>query len=53
MAKDNKHKLEAKFRQGLVTYEEVPEELKRKWNRSNFDIGRYRRMRRDLKSKEI
>jgi hypothetical protein len=52
MAKDEIHKLEAKFRQGLITYDEVPENLKKKWDRSNFDIGRYRRLKRDKKSKE-
>lgn len=49
MAKDKIHKLEAKFRQGLIGYDEVPENLKKKWDRSNFNIGKYRRLKRDKK----
>ncbi len=52
MAKDEIHKFEAKFRQGLITYDEVPEKLKKKWDRHNFDLGRYRRLKRDKKQKE-
>jgi hypothetical protein len=53
MGKDRLHKLEAKFRNGILSYEDAPLILKRKWNRSNFHIGRYRRLRRDKKSKDI
>lgn len=52
MGKDLLHKLEAKFRQGLINYEDTPEKLKRKWNRSNFTIGTYRKLKKDKIEKQ-
>ena len=53
MSKDKIHKLEAKFRNGLLNYEDAPMYLRKKWDRHNFHIGRYRRKRRDKKSKDF
>ena len=52
MGKDNKHKIEAKFRNGLIDYEDVPIEVKKKWDRINFDKGEQRKNRNIKKSKD-
>jgi hypothetical protein len=53
MAKDKIHKLEAKFRNGILNYEDAPMYLRKKWDRHNFHLGKYRRMRRDKKSRDF
>lgn len=42
MGKDYKQKALAKFKQGLVDWEDVPEGLKKQADRYNFDGGEYR-----------
>lgn len=42
MGKDRKQTALAKFKHGLVSWEDVPEELKHQADRYNFDGGEYR-----------
>ncbi len=45
MSRDLKHKFEAKAKQGLLDWNEAPANLKKKWDRHNFEGGRQRSLR--------
>jgi hypothetical protein len=53
MSKSIRHKLEAKFRQGLIDIKKIPASLKNKWNRSNFDWGEFRNLRNKKRLKDL
>jgi hypothetical protein len=53
MAKSIRHKLEAKFRQGLLDYEKAPDFLQNKWARKNFSWGKFRKLRLAKKLKDL
>lgn len=42
MGKDYKQTALAKYKQGLVDWEDVPDGLKKRADRENFDIGKHR-----------
>ena len=42
MGKDWKQKALAKYKHGLVNWEDVPEGLKKQADRYNFDLGEFR-----------
>jgi len=42
MGKDYKQKAAAKYKHGLVEWEDVPDGLKKQADRYNFDIGEHR-----------
>ena len=42
MGKDYKHKYEAKCRQGIEEWKNAPLNLKKKWDRWNFDVAEFR-----------
>ena len=42
MGKDYKQKAAAKYKHGLVEWEDVPEGLKKQADRQNFDVGEHR-----------
>ena len=55
MGKDRKQTALAKYKHGLINWEEVPEELKKQADRYNFDGGEYRAKKvrkKDLDSKK-
>ena len=65
MGKDWKQKALAKYKHGLVNWEDVPEGLKKQADRYNFDLGEFREekvrkkdraslkeMKRQMKEKE-
>ena len=37
MSRNHIHKTEGKFNNGLIDYKDVPENVKNRWNRKNFD----------------
>jgi hypothetical protein len=39
------HALEAKFRNGILNYSEIPINLRKKWSRWNFDGGHFKNLR--------
>lgn len=45
MSRTYKHKIQAKFNQGLIDYKDIPQNIKNMWNRYNFDWGKYRKQR--------
>lgn len=49
MSRTINHIIEAKFNNGLIEYDEVPRNVKKKWNRHNFEIGHFRNERNKLK----
>ena len=51
MGKDWKQKALAKYKHGLVDWEDVPEGLKKQADRYNFDLGEYRREKIKKKDK--
>ncbi len=53
MSKSIRHKLEAKFRQGLLDYEKAPTSLLNKWARKNFDWGKFRKLRLAKRLKDL
>jgi hypothetical protein len=52
MGKDYKQKIEAKCRQGLKNWRDAPINLKRKWNRHNWDIGEFKALKLYKREKE-
>jgi len=48
MSRTNKHKIEGKFNNGLIDLSEIPENIYSKWNRHNFDIGKFRLKKRKI-----
>jgi hypothetical protein len=53
MAKDKLHKIEAKCRNKIISYSDAPIEVKKKWDRYNFEKGEFRAKYKELKSKYI
>jgi hypothetical protein len=53
MGKDTKHKIEGKCKNGILSWEDAPEELKRKWARGNFSIGEGRKRKKDTLLKDL
>ena len=53
MGKSIRHKLEAKFRQGLLDYTKAPDFLQNKWARKNFSWGKFRKLRLAKKLKDL
>jgi len=53
MGKSIRHKLEAKFRQGLLDYKNAPDFLQNKWARKNFDWGKFRKLRLTKRLKDL
>lgn len=45
MGKTKTHKIEAKFRNDLIEYEKIPENIKQKFNRHNFEKGYFKNLR--------
>ena len=45
MSDTKKHKINSKFRIGLIGIGEVPISLRLQWNRSNFDKGEFLALR--------
>lgn len=45
MSRNYNHILEAKFRNDLIDYSKIPINLKKKWNRWNFDGGHFKNLR--------
>ena len=41
MSDTKKHKINSKFRLGLIGIGEVPISIRLQWNRSNFDKGKF------------
>ena len=52
MGKDRKQKALAKYKHGLVSWEDVPEELKKQADRHNFDGGELRAEKEKNKDKD-
>jgi hypothetical protein len=53
MGKDTKHKIEGKCKNGIMSWEEAPKELKRKWDRHNFHVGEARKRKKDIALKDL
>ncbi len=49
MGKTRKHKDKVKFRKDLL--EKIPEYLRKTWYRHNWDIGEFRKAKKDLEDK--
>ncbi len=45
MSRSHNHKLEAKFLNRIIEYSDIPVNLKKKWNRENFDGGHFKNIR--------
>lgn len=45
MSNTHTHKIEGKFKNGLIEVALVPVNVLKKWNRHNFDIGYFRNER--------
>ena len=53
MAHTFTHKTEGKFRNNLIEYDDVPQNIKNKWDRKNWDQGKFRKLRKDKKEKDF
>lgn len=53
MSQDTEHKFEAKAKQGLLNWSDAPANLKKKWDRHNFDGGRQKSLRIAKKIKSL
>lgn len=53
MGKDHKQKIEAKCKNGLLDWEEAPQNLKNKWDRHNFSVGERRKKKKDILLKDL
>ena len=53
MSDTRTHKIEGKFKNGLIDLSEVPENVYSKWNRKNFERGRFRAKRKELINKSL
>ena len=59
MSRTTTHIIEGKFRNGIIDYSEVPDTIKNKFDRNNFERGYFRNLRNKkkldahLKSAEI
>ena len=49
MSNTNKHKNKGKFNNGLL--EELPRDLENMFDRHNFDIGEFRKAKKDIEDK--
>ena len=49
MSDTHKHKNKGKFNNGLL--DEIPQDLANCFNRGNFDIGEFRKAKKDLEDK--
>jgi len=45
MSRTFKHKIEGKFNNDLIELSEVPNNVRKKWDRHNYDIGYFRNLR--------
>jgi hypothetical protein len=52
MANTVKHKIEGKFRQGLIDYCDIPLSVRKKWSRHNFEVGYFRTLRNKIKESQ-
>lgn len=53
MSRTTTHIIEAKCRNGIMKYKDAPISNKLKWDRSNFDRGYFRRLRKDKMAKQF
>lgn len=53
MSRNHIHKIEGKFNNGLIDYENIPENVKNKWDRKNFDRGILRKRKKDIEEKQL
>lgn len=53
MGKTYKHKVVAKFKQGLIALKDIPENVYSMWNRHNNDWGEFRAKKKQLIEKTI
>ena len=53
MSRNHIHKIEGKFNNGLIDYKDIPENVKNKWDRKNFDRGKYKKLRKSKTEKEL
>ena len=53
MSKTFSHKIEGKFNNGVIKLSDIPENIRNKWNRKNFDVGRYRKRKNILIEKQF
>ena len=51
MGKDFKQKAKAKAKQGLISWDDVPDSLKKQADRHNFDGGEFRKKKLDKEDK--
>ena len=51
MSRTFKHTLNAKFKNDLIEYKDIPINIRKWWNRQNFDVGHFRNLRNKLKLK--
>ena len=53
MARTFTHKIEGKFHNNLIEYDDVPQNIKNKWDRKNSDQGKFRKLRKEKQEKEF
>jgi len=53
MSNTTKHKIEGKFRNGLISLSKIPLNIYKLWNRHNFDIGYHKKEKQKTKEKII
>jgi len=47
------HKIEAKFNNGLIELDDIPENIRKKWDRHNFGGGKCRKKKKIIIEKQF
>jgi predicted nucleic acid-binding Zn-ribbon protein len=53
MSRNHIHKTEGKFNNGLIELEDIPQNVRNKWDRHNKSIGKFRKRKKDIEEKQL
>jgi len=53
MSRNNIHKTEGKYNNSLIELDDVPQNVRSKWDRHNKSIGKLRKRKKDIEEKQF
>ena len=53
MSRNYTHNTEGKYNNGLIELDDVPQNVRNKWDRHNKSIGKFRKKKKDIEEKQF